>query len=151
MEKIFYVIHYMGVIGLGCFIGGIFELGIDIAMVSGIILTIAVSILSKFIVYKILKDKKEIAEIMSDFETGLQNCKTKKEIEKYLDGREMSYSISDNPRDLIEDYAASDAFSEEDVEWLLSTDEKTLIEQFKMKPDARYMFINGYHLLVYEQ
>lgn len=88
---------------------------------------------------------------MSDFETGLQNCKEQEEIEKYLDGREMSYSISDNPRDLIEDYAASDAFSEEDVEWLMSTDEKTLIEQFKMKPDAQYMFINGYHLLVYEQ
>lgn len=66
MEKIFYVIHYMGVIGLGCFIGGIFELGIDIAMVSGIILTIAVSLLSKFIVYKILKNKKEIAEITEE-------------------------------------------------------------------------------------
>lgn len=88
---------------------------------------------------------------MNDFKTGLQNCKEQEEIEKYLDGREMSYSISDNPRDLIEDYAASDAFSEEDVEWLMSTDEKTLIEQFKMKPDAQYMFVNGYHLLVYEQ
>lgn len=91
---------------------------------------------------------------MSDFETGVQNCKTKKEIEKYLDGREMSYSISENPRDLIEDYAASDAFTEEDVEWLMSTDEKTLIEQFKKKPDARYMCINGftndYHLFIYE-
>lgn len=53
MEKIFNVFHYMGVIGLGCFIGGIFEFGIDIAMVSGIILTIAVSSLSKFIVHKI--------------------------------------------------------------------------------------------------
>lgn len=87
---------------------------------------------------------------MNDFETGLRNCKTLQEIEKYLDDREMSYSISDDPRDLIEDYAASDAFTEEDVEWLMSTDEKTLIEQFKKKPDARYMFVNGYHLLMYD-
>ena len=91
---------------------------------------------------------------MNGFENGLQNCKTQQEIEKYLDNRAMSYTISDNPRDLIEDYAASDAFSEEDVEWLMSTDEKTLIEQFKIKPDARYMCINGltndYHLFVYE-
>lgn len=71
---------------------------------------------------------------MNDFETVLRNCKTQQEIEKYLDDREMSYSISDDPWDLIEDYAASDAFSNEDIEWLLSTDEKTLIEQFKMKP-----------------
>lgn len=62
----------------------------------------------------------------------------------------MSYTISNNPRDLIEDYAVSDAFTEEDVEWLMSTDEKTLIEQFETKPDTRYMCINGYHLLVYE-
>lgn len=91
---------------------------------------------------------------MNDFETGLRNCNTQQEIEKYLDDREMSYTISDNPRDLIEDYAASDAFSEEDVEWLMSTDEKTLIEQFKKKSDARYMCINGftndYHLFIYE-
>ena len=87
---------------------------------------------------------------MNGFENGLQNCKTQQEIEKYLDDREMSYTISDNPRDLIEDYAASDAFSEEDVEWLMSTDEKTLIEQFQIKPDARYMCINGYHLFIYE-
>ena len=87
---------------------------------------------------------------MNDFENGLQNCKTQQEIEKYLDDREMSYTISDNPRDLIEDYAASDAFSEEDVEWLMSTDEKTLIEQFKTKPYTQYMFVNGYHLLVYD-
>ena len=66
MEKIFYVFHYVGVICLGCFICGIFELGIDIAMVIGIILTIAVSVLSKFIVYQILKDKKEIAEITDE-------------------------------------------------------------------------------------
>ena len=89
-------------------------------------------------------------KIMNDFENGLQNCKTQQEIEKYLDDREMSYTISDNPRDLIEDYAASDAFSEEDVEWLMSTDEKTLIEQFKTKPYTQYMFVNGYHLLVYD-
>lgn len=88
---------------------------------------------------------------MNGFENGLQNCKTQQEIEKYLDDREMSYTISDNPRDLIEDYAASDAFSEEDVEWLMSTDEKTLIEQFQIKPDARYMCINGYHLFIYEK
>lgn len=87
---------------------------------------------------------------MNGFETGLQNCRTRQEIEKYLDDREMSYTISDNPRDLIEDYAASDAFSEEDVGWLMSTDEKTLIEQFKMKSDAQYMFVNGYYLLIYE-
>ena len=87
---------------------------------------------------------------MNDFETGLRNCKTQQEIEQYLDVREMSYSISDNPRDLIEDYAASDAFSEEDVEWLMSTDEKTLIEQFKTKPYTQYMFVNGYHLLMYD-
>ena len=91
---------------------------------------------------------------MNGFENGLQNCKTQQEIEKYLDDRKMSYTISDNPRDLIEDYAASDAFTEEDVEWLMSTDEKTLIEQFKIKPDARYMCINGltndYHLFIYE-
>lgn len=87
---------------------------------------------------------------MNDFETGLRNCKTQQEIEKYLDDREMSYSISDNPRDLIEDYAASDAFTEEDVEWLISTDEKTLIEQFKTKPYTQYMFVNGYHLLMYD-
>lgn len=88
---------------------------------------------------------------MNDFETGLRNCKTQQEIEKYLDDREMSYTISEDPRDLIEDYAASDAFSEEDVEWLMITDEETLIEQFKRKPDAQYMFVNGYHLLVYER
>lgn len=87
---------------------------------------------------------------MNDFETGLRNCKTQQEIEKYLDDREMSYSISDDPRDLIEDYAASDAFSEEDVEWLMSTDEKTLIEQFKTKPYTQYMFVNGCHLLMYD-
>ena len=87
---------------------------------------------------------------MNDFEAGLRNCKTQQEIEKYLDDREMSYTISDNPRDLIEDYAASDAFTEEDVEWLMSTDEKTLIEQFKIKPYTQYMFVNGYHLLVYD-
>lgn len=63
MEKVFNVFHYLGVIGLGCFIGGIFELGIDITMVSGIVLAVTVSILSKFVVYKILKDKKEIEEI----------------------------------------------------------------------------------------
>lgn len=90
-------------------------------------------------------------KIMNDFETGLRNCKTQQEIEKYLDDREMSYTISEDPRDLIEDYAASDAFSEEDVEWLMITDEETLIEQFKRKPDAQYMFVNGYHLLVYER
>ena len=88
---------------------------------------------------------------MNGFENGLRNCKTQQKIEKYLDDREMSYTISDNPRDLIEDYAASDAFSEEDVEWLMSTDEKTLIEQFQIKPDARYMCINGYHLFIYEK
>lgn len=88
---------------------------------------------------------------MNDFEAGLRNRKTQQEIEKYLDDREMSYTISDNPRDLIEDYAASDAFTEEDVEWLMSTDEKTLIEQFKIKPDARYVCINGYHLFIYER
>ena len=87
---------------------------------------------------------------MNGFENGLRNCKTQQEIEKYLDDREMSYTISDNPRDLIEDYAASDAFSSEDVEWLMSTDEKTLIEQFQIKPDTRYMCINGYHLFIYE-
>ena len=89
-------------------------------------------------------------KIMNGFENGLRNCKTQQEIEKYLNDREMSYTISDNPRDLIEDYAASDAFSAEDVEWLMSTDEKTLIEQFQIKPDARYMCINGYHLFIYE-
>lgn len=92
---------------------------------------------------------------MNDFETGLRKCKTQQEIEKYLDDREMSYSISDDPWELIEDYAASDAFSNEDIEFLLSTDEKTLIEQFKKKPDARYMCINGfnndYHLFIYEE
>lgn len=88
---------------------------------------------------------------MDDFETGLRNCKTLQEIEKYLDDREMSYSISDDPWDLIEDYVVGDTFSTEDIEWLLSTDEKTLIEQFKKKPEARYMFVNGYHLLVYER
>lgn len=91
---------------------------------------------------------------MNDFEICLRNCKEQEEIEKYLDDMGVSYTISDNPRDLIEDYAASDAFSEEDVEWLLSTDEKTLIEQFKKKPDARYMcihgFTNDYHLFIYE-
>lgn len=91
---------------------------------------------------------------MNDFEICLRNCKEQEEIEKYLDDMGVSYTISDNPRDLIEDYAASDAFSEEDVEWLMSTDEKTLIEQFKKKPDARYMCINGftndYHLFIYE-
>lgn len=85
---------------------------------------------------------------MNDFETGLRKCKTQQEIEKYLDDREMSYSISDNPRDLIEDYAASDAFSTGDIEWLLSTDENALIEQFKTKPYTMYMFVNGYHLLI---
>ena len=40
---------------------------------------------------------------MNDFEIGLRNCRTQQEIEKYLDDREMSYTISDNPRDLIED------------------------------------------------
>lgn len=92
---------------------------------------------------------------MNDFEICLRNCKEQEEIEKYLDDMGVSYTISDNPRDLIEDYAASDAFSEEDVEWLMSTDEKTLIEQFKKKPDARYMCINGftndYHLFIYEE
>ena len=91
---------------------------------------------------------------MNDFETGLRNCKEQEEIEKYLDDMGVSYTISDDPRDLIEDYAASDAFSEEDVEWLMSTDEKTLIEQFKKKSDARYMcihgFTNDYHLFIYE-
>ena len=90
-------------------------------------------------------------KIMNDFETDLRNCKTQQEIEKYLDDREMSYTISDNPRDLIEDYAASDAFSSEDFEFLLSTDEKTLIEQFKTKPYTQYMFVNGYHLFIYEE
>ena len=88
---------------------------------------------------------------MDDFETGLRNCKEQEEIEKYLDDMGVAYTISDDPRDLIEDYAASDAFSEEDVEWLMTTDKETLIEQFKKKPDARYMFVNGYHLLVYER
>ena len=93
-------------------------------------------------------------KIMNDFETGLWNCKEQEEIEKYLDDMGVSYTISDDPRDLIEDYAASDAFSEEDLEWLMATDEKTLIEQFKKKPDARYMcihgFTNDYHLFIYE-
>lgn len=88
---------------------------------------------------------------MTDFETDLRNCKEQEEIEKYLDDMGIAYTISDNPRDLIEDYAASDAFTEEDVEWLMSTDEKTLIEQFKKKPDARYMFVNGYYLFIYEE
>lgn len=91
---------------------------------------------------------------MNDFEICLRNCKEQEEIEKYLDDMGVAYTISENPRDLIEDYAASDAFSEEDVEWLMSTDKKTLIEQFKKKPDARYMCINGfandYHLFIYE-
>lgn len=91
---------------------------------------------------------------MNDFEICLRNCKEQEEIEKYLDDMGVAYTISENPRDLIEDYAASDAFTEEDVEWLMSTDEKTLIEQFKKKPDARYMCINGftndYHLFIYE-
>lgn len=92
---------------------------------------------------------------MNDFETDLRNCKEQEEIEKYLDDMGVAYTISDDPRDLIEDYAASDAFSEEDVEWLMTTDEKTLIEQFKKKPDARYMcihgFTNDYHLFIYER
>lgn len=91
---------------------------------------------------------------MNDFEICLRNCKEQEEIEKYLDDMGVAYTISENPRDLIEDYAASDAFSEEDVEWLMSTDEKTLIEQFKIKPDARYVcihgFTNDYHLFIYE-
>ena len=91
---------------------------------------------------------------MNDFEICLRNCKEQEEIEKYLDDMGVAYTISENPRDLIEDYAASDVFTEEDVEWLMSTDEKTLIEQFKKKPDARYMCINGftndYHLFIYE-
>lgn len=91
---------------------------------------------------------------MNSFETGLRNYKEQEEIEKYLDDMGVSYTISNNPRDLIEDYAASDAFTEEDVEWLMSTDKKTLIEQFKKKPDARYMcihgFTNDYHLFIYE-
>lgn len=89
-------------------------------------------------------------KIMNDFETGLRNCKEQEEIEKYLDDMGVSYTISDDPRDLIEDYAASDAFSEEDVEWLMTTDKETLIEQFKRKPDAQYMFVNGYYLFIYE-
>lgn len=91
---------------------------------------------------------------MNDFEICLRNCKEQGEIEKYLDDMGVAYTISENPRDLIEDYAASDAFTEEDVEWLMSTDKKTLIEQFKKKPDARYMcihgFTNDYHLFIYE-
>lgn len=87
---------------------------------------------------------------VNELKTALQDCRTLEEIEAYLDGKGISYTISDNPRDLIEDYASSDAFSEEDVEWLMSTDEKTLIAQFKLKPDAYYIKIKEYHLFVYD-
>lgn len=87
---------------------------------------------------------------VNELKTALQDCRTLEEIEAYLDGKGISYTISDNPKILIKNYTSSDAFSEEDVEWLISTDEKTLIAQFKLKPDAYYIKIKEYYLFVYD-
>lgn len=81
----------------------------------------------------------------------LQRCRSQTEIERYLDGREMSYSISDNPRDLIEDYAASDAFSEDDVEGLLAMSEEDLIDRFLLCPFAWYIENAGFHIFIFDE
>lgn len=83
-------------------------------------------------------------------EKELQKCQSQAEIHRYLDKHNMSYSISRNPYDLIEDYAASDAFSIDDMEGLLAMEENDLIEHFKLCPFAQYVYVAGCHIFVFE-
>lgn len=82
--------------------------------------------------------------------TELESCKTREEIEKFLDDRDLSYTISKDPYDLIEDYAASDAFSTSDVEGLLAMGESDLIDRFRLFPFGRYVFVSGYHIFIFD-
>ena len=84
-----------------------------------------------------------------DFEINIvdviKGCKT---IEEILDSLGYDYcKISENIYDLIEEYASSDAYSNDDVEALRNMNEDDLAETFALGSNFYYQRFGSYHVL----
>lgn len=73
----------------------------------------------------------------------------KSQLERLLDYYGDGYTLSENIFDLIEDFASSDAYSDEDVESLNNLSERELIEQFEAASTFNYYKIGKYHVLIW--